>query len=38
MDDSSEETPATDEVKAEKKEESSDENADDSAEDVKKKD
>ena len=34
----SEETPATDEVKAEKKEESSDENADDSAEDDKKKD
>ena len=33
-----EETPATDEVKAEKKEESSDENADDSAEDDKKKD
>ena len=33
-----EETPATDEVKAEKKEESSDENADDSVEDDKKKD
>ena len=33
-----EETPANDEVKAEKKEESSDENADDSAEDDKKKD
>ena len=33
-----EETPATDEVKAEKKEESSDENADDSAEEDKKKD
>ena len=33
-----EQTPATDEVKAEKKEESSDENADDSAEDDKKKD
>ena len=33
-----EETPATDEVKAEKREESSDENADDSAEDDKKKD
>ena len=33
-----EETPATDEVKAEKKEESSDENSDDSAEDDKKKD
>ena len=35
---SAEETPATDEVKAEKKEESSDENADDSAKDDKNKD